>query len=200
MRKENMLTKTEYDLLKVKTDCTDEEKASLLEYEKQLASSASKDEHMVPISRLNEEITKRKELEARVAAIDKANKDAEEKRLIETNQFKDLYEKQKLELEGLKPRAAVAEESEKVLQSVLASQINEIPEHYRTLVPEGLSTNQKLQWISQNKPLLMKEKGFDIGAGQQGGGSPDITALNAEQLEIARLAGIPVEEYAKYNK
>jgi phage I-like protein len=191
-----MLTKTEYDLLKAKTELTDEEKASVAEFEKVEADKNK--EHTVPISRLNEEIAKKRELESRLAAIEKAQKEAEEKRLTEANNFKELYEKQKVELEGLKPRAAVAEESEKVLQSVLESQINEIPEHYRGMVPESLSTNQKLAWIAQNKPLLMKEKGFDIGAGKQGGGSPETNTLTPEQKEVARLSGIPETEYAKY--
>jgi predicted ATP-binding protein involved in virulence len=146
---------------------------------------------------MDEVLQKNKELKDRLDAIEKAQKEAEEKRLTEANNFKELYEKQKVELEGLKPRAAVAEESEKVLQSVLESQINEIPEHFRTLVPEGLSTNQKLQWISQNKPLLMKEKGFDIGAGKQGGGSPDTVTLTPEQLETAQQFGYKTEDYVK---
>ena len=192
-----MLTKTEYDLLKAKTELTDEEKASIAEYEKVEADKNK--EHMIPKSRMDEVLVKNKELKDRLDAIEKAQKEAEEKRLTEANNFKELYEKQKVELEGLKPRAAVAEESEKVLQSVLESQINEIPEHFRTLVPEGLSTNQKLLWISQNKPLLMKEKGFDIAAGKQGGGSPETATLNPEQKELARLAGMTEAEYAKYN-
>lgn len=191
-----MLTKTEYDLLKAKTELTDEEKASIAEFEKVEADKNK--EHLIPKARMDEVLQKNKELKDRLDAIEKAQKEAEEKRLTEANNFKELYEKQKVELEGLKPRAAVAEESEKVLQSVLESQINEIPEHFRTLVPEGLSTNQKLSWISQNKPLLMKEKGFDIGAGKQGGGSPDTSTLTAEELAEAKKHGITAEEYAKF--
>lgn len=191
-----MLTKTEYDLLKAKTELTDEEKASIAEYEKVEADKNK--EHMIPKARMDEVLQKNKELKDRLDAIEKAQKEAEEKRLTEANNFKELYDKTKVELEGLRPKAAVAEESEKVLQSVLESQIAEIPEHFRTLVPDGLSTNQKLQWISQNKPLLMKEKGFDIGAGKQGGGSPDVTTLTAEELDLANKAGIKPEEYLKY--
>jgi hypothetical protein len=193
-----MLTKEQYDVLKLKKaeELTPEEKLNMGEYEKTEAEKNK--EHTVPISRLNEEIAKKKELEARLAAIEKAQKDSEEKRLMEANEYKTLYEQAKAEAEGLKPKASIAEESEKVLQSVLASQINEIPEHFRSLVPEGLSTNQKLQWISQNKPLLMKEKGFDIAAGKQGGGSPDTSTLTAEELDLANRAGIKPEEYLKY--
>jgi len=191
-----MLTKTEYDLLKAKTELTDEEKASIAEFEKVEADKNK--EHMIPKERMDEVLKKNKELNERLAAIEKAQNEAEEKRLTEANNFKELYDKTKVELEGLRPKAAVAEESEKVLQSVLESQINEIPEHFRTLVPEGLSTNQKLAWIAQNKPLLMKEKGFDIAAGKQGGGSPDTTTLTPEELAEAKKHGITAEEYAKF--
>ncbi len=192
-----MLTKEQYDALKAKKveELTDVEKASLLEFE--TASSATKDEHMIPKSRLDEEIAKRKELEKRLDAIDKAQKEAEEKRLAETNNYKELYEKQKVELEGLKPKAAVAEESEKVLLSVLESQIKEIPEHFRGMVPESLTTIQKLQWISQNKALLMKEKPFDIGAGTLGGGATPAVDLTPEEIETAKKFGMTPEEYAK---
>jgi hypothetical protein len=193
-----MLTKDQYDLLKAKKDeeLKDEEKASIVEYEK--AEAEKTKEHMIPKSRLDEVLQKNKELAERLTAIDKAQKEAEEKRLMEANNFKDLYEKQKVELEGLKPKAAFAEESEKVLQSVLESQINDIPEHFRTLVPEGLTTNQKLSWISQNKPLLMKEKGIDIGAGKQGGGAPDVTSLDPGQIEMAKMFNVKPEDIVKY--
>jgi ribonucleoside-triphosphate reductase len=191
-----MLKKEDYDLLKVKPELTDEEKASIAEYEK--AEAEKNKEHMIPKSRFDEVNNAKKDLEARLAAIEKAQKDSEEQRLIEANKYKELYEQAKAEAEGLKPKASIAEESEKVLQSVLESQINEIPEHFRTLVPEGLTTNQKLTWISLNKNVLMKEKGIDIGAGKQGGGSPDIASLTPEELAEAKKHGITAEEYAKF--
>jgi len=154
-----MLTKEQYDVLKAKTELTDVEKASLLEYEKSTAESKNT-EHMIPKSRLDEEITKRKELEARLTAIETANKTAEEQRMIEAQQYKELYEKAKAEAEGLKPKAAVADDLEKVVQASLESQLKEIPEHLRGLVPEGLTTSAKLQYIAQNRALLMKEKPF----------------------------------------
>lgn len=193
-----MLTKEQYDALKAKTDLTDVEKASLLEFEN--ASSATKDEHMIPKSRLDEVIKEKKDLADRLAAIEKANHDAEEQRLIEANNYKTLYEQAKAEAEGLKPKASIAEESEKVLQSVLESQIAELPESMRGLVPD-MMTNQKLAWLAKNKTLLMKEKPFDIGAGKNGGGNnEDISALSQEQIDLAKRAGISAEEYAKYNK
>jgi len=93
-----MLTEDQYKVLKAKKaeEITAEEKASMAEFEK--AEADKKQEHTVPISRLNEEIAKKKELEARLAAIEKAQKDSEEQRLIEANQYKTLYEQAKAEV------------------------------------------------------------------------------------------------------
>jgi hypothetical protein len=200
-----MLTKTEYDLLKAKKaeELTEVEKTSMVEFEK----SQTDDKNKVPSTW--EEIFKHprfKELDQKAKDAEKKLKDAEEAQKskeiqadLDAQNWKKLYEGLKADYDKVAPRAAFADEAEKTLQGSLEAQINEIPEHFRSLVPEGLSVSQKLNWISMNKPLLLKEKAFDIGAGKQGGGSPETVTLNPEQKELARLAGIPEAEYAKYN-
>ena len=190
------MNKEQYDLLKAKAELTDEEKASIAEYEK--AEAEKNKEHMIPKSRLDEVLAKNKELNDRLAAIEKAQTLAEEKRLAEANNFKELYEKQKVELEGLKPKAGAADEYEKTLQSVLETQVAELPETMRGLVPEEMSTNQKLTWLAKNKPLLLKKEPFDIGAGKNGGGNISASTLTQEELTLAKKAGMTAEEYAKY--
>jgi hypothetical protein len=197
-----MLTKTEYDLLKAKTDTTDEEKVSMVEYEK----SQTDDKNKVPSTweeifkhpRFKELDQKAKDALQQVKDIETENKNKEIQADLDAQNWKKLYEGLKADYDKIAPRAAFADEAEKTLQGSLESQIKEIPEHFRSLVPEGLSISQKLSWISQNKPLLMKEKGFDIGAGQQGGGSPDIASLTAEELAEAKKHGITAEEYLKF--
>jgi len=162
------------------------------------APAASQAEHQVPISRLNEEITKRKAMEERLALLEQASKDAETKRLKETEDYRKLYEDAEKELSTVKPRAAIAEESEKTLRAVLESQVAELPENMRGLIPAELSTQQQLQWLSKNKAMLIKPKPFDIGAGKTGGGAPAGADLTAEELEVARQFGVKPEDYAKY--
>ena len=196
-----MLTKEQYDQLKAKQDLTDEEKAQLAEYEK-----AEKEKNiMIPKTRLDEEIQKRKEYEQknkelndRLDAIEKAQRLAEEKRLTDEKNFETLYNNAKVELEGLKPKAGAADEYEKTLQSVLETQVAELPETMRGLVPEEMSTNQKLAWLAKNKPLLLKKEPFDIGAGKGGGGNISASTLTQEELTLAKKAGMTPEEYAKY--
>jgi phage I-like protein len=43
----------------------------------------------------------------------------------------------------------------------------------------------------------MKEKGFDIAAGKQGGGAPDTSSLTPEEMETAKRANMTPEEYMK---
>lgn len=162
------------------------------------APPASQGEHTVPLSRLNEEIGKRKGLEERLALLEQASKEAEVKRLKEAEDYKRLYETAEKELAEVKPRAAIAEESEKTLRSVLEAQVAELPENMRGLIPDELTTQQKLQWLSKNKALLLKPKPVDIGAGKQGGSAPTGAELSADELELARQFGMKPEDYAKY--
>jgi hypothetical protein len=162
----------------------------------QPVTDQAKTEHMIPKSRLDEEIAKKKELEARLVAIEKANKEAEEKRLIEKEDFKKLYEDTRGELESLRPKAAVAEESERTLRAVLDAQVSDLPESVRDMVPEG-TTSYKLEWLAKHKAKLLKPAPYDIGAGRTGGGAPDMVTLTPEEIAAAKRTGVKPEDYAK---
>ena len=163
------------------------------------AAEAKKNaEHMIPKSRLDEEIAKRKELEGRLSAAEQAGREAEEKRLKEMQDYKTLYESTAKELADVKPRAAVAEESERILRGVLEAQVAELPENVRDMVPEALTTQQKLEWLSKHRAQMMKPKAPDIGAGKKGGGAPEGAELTPDELAVAKKFGYTAEEYAKY--
>ena len=158
-----------------------------------------KQEHMIPKSRLDEVLEKNKELLDKMSAMDAASKDAEEQRLADQEKWRELAEKRQQELEALKPRANVAEEQEKSLQSYLRAQIEEIPEEMRSLIPEQLTTLQKLDWLSLNRSKLLKPIGPNIGAGQQGaGGGGGMTELTAEEKQAADQFGIKYDDYGKF--
>lgn len=63
------------------------------------------------------------------------------KRRIEAKQYKS-------EVETLKKRV---EEQEKALDELLQAELESIPEHFRGLVPQGLSKAEQLKWIAQAK-------------------------------------------------
>ena len=162
-------------------------------------SKKAEEGHMVPKTRLDQEIDKRKELEGRLAALEKSSKDAEEQRLADQEKWRELAEKRLEELEAVKPKAAVAEEQEASLQKYLQAQIDEIPEDYQSLIPEQLTTLQKLDWLSVNKAKLLKPIAPDIGAGKRGAGSGSAaTELTPEEKEVARRFGYSEKEYAEF--
>lgn len=161
------------------------------------ASSASKDDHMIPKTRLDEEIQKRKNLQEKVDALEAQSKKAEQDRLKEKEDYKGLYETVLKENADLKPKAQVVEDLEKTLKTVLDAQVAELPEQMRTLVPAELTTQQKLNWLSANKSILTKAKPVDIGAGKHGGGEGKSIDLTDEEKKMATDFGMSFEDYAK---
>jgi hypothetical protein len=155
-------------------------------------------EHLIPKSRLDEEIQKRKDLEKRLAAQEKAGQEAETKRLKEAEDYKALYEKTAAELSDAKPKAEKLEAYETTLKETLASAVEEIPADRRGLIPDELSTEAQLRWISRNRALLSKSPTFDIGAGKKGGGAQKSVELTQDELDVARNFGMNPDDYARY--
>lgn len=155
-------------------------------------------EHMIPKSRMDELIKKNKDYEDRLAALDKANKDAEEARLIKEKNFEELAQKKQEEIEKLKPLASIAEELLKTAEEQLNAQIAKLPEHAREMVNDMAATTQeKLKWLAKYGDQLMKPKGPENGAGKQGGSAPETIELTPEELAAAKRLGIKPEDYAK---
>lgn len=165
----------------------------------QAASEAKKsDEHLIPKSRLDEVIAQRDAATKKAEALEKAQQEAERKRLEELNDYKKLYETTQTELTSLKPKADQVDAYEKTMGEILEAQVAELPEEFRDIVPDGLSTKQKLDWLAKNKAKFMKAEPFDIGAGRRGTGKPDKkTELTADEKEAAHLFHMTDEDYAK---
>jgi alanyl-tRNA synthetase len=158
------------------------------------SQKADKDEHMIPKSRLDEEINKRKELEERLQALEKVSKEAEEERLKDEQRWKELAEKRQQEIEALKPKASVAEEQEKSLQKILKSQIEKIPEDMRVLIPESLTTLEKLEWLELAHDKLAKQPGPDIEAGRRGAGDGSSVTITPALKNAAEQFGLSKEQ------
>jgi len=162
------------------------------------AEAKKAEEHMILKTRLDEEIQKRKDLEKRLAAIEKAHGEAETKRLKESEDYKALYEKTAAELSDAKPKAEKLEAYETTLRETLAAAIEEIPTERRGLIPEELSVEAQLRWISRNRALLAKSTPFNIGAGKKGGEAQKSEEVSPEEHQIAVNFGYTDAEYAKY--
>ena len=163
-------------------------------------SKKTDDSHMIPKSRLDAEIARRKEFEKKFKASEKALKDAQTARMEENQEYKDLYEKAKSELSELKPKADQVESWKETMESLLEAQIEEIPEDLRGLIPrEELTVKQTLDWIAKNKQLLLKPVGPDLNAGSQGsktpGESTQTRELSNDEKLVARRFGFTDKEY-----
>jgi phage I-like protein len=154
---------------------------------------------MIPKSRFDEVNTERQKLAERVAQMEAEQKSETEKRLAEQNQYKELAETRGAELVKVQSEAAKVADYEKTLTEVLASQVAELPEDKRDLIPDELSTRQKLAWLAKHAAVLKAPPPFDIAAGRRGGSEPPPKppVLTAEEIEVAHRFGMTEAEYAK---
>jgi phage I-like protein len=163
-----------------------------------LQNENSNDQAYVSRERLNEVLKINKDLEKRLKSLEKEQQEQLEEQMKEQGRYKELAEQHAKELAELKPKAMTVDSYEATLVNVLETQMAEIPENMRGLIPDELSTQQKLNWLSRNKALLLKPRPQDIGAGKQGGSAPETLDLTPEELETAKRFGMAPEEYAKY--
>lgn len=163
------------------------------------APTATNAEHMIPLSRFNEVNDAKRKVEERLATIEAEQKVETEKRLAEQNKYKELAEARGADLVKAQAEAAKVSTYEKTLTDVLASQVEALPEEKRALVPDELTTAQKLAWLAKNAAILKAPAPFDIGAGRTGGGEdrtkPKQPALSSEEAAVARAFGMTEKEY-----
>jgi hypothetical protein len=150
------------------------------------------------LSALTKEREARSEAQKKADAFEKAQQDAERKRLEETNDYKKLYEATLADVTKFKPIAEQVNAYEKTLGEILEAQIAELPEDYRDVVPDGLSTKQKLDWLAKNKIKFMKAEPFDIGAGKRGVKPDKSSQLTDDEKRMAKHLGMSEEDYAKF--
>jgi hypothetical protein len=168
----------------------------------QPAPSATKDdkspaENMIPKSRFDEVIRERDDARKKAEAMEKAQQELERKRLEESQEYKKLYESTLADVTALKPKAEQLESYEKTLTAILEREVEELPDEFKDVVPDGLSTQAKLDWLAKNKSKFTKAEPFDIGAGRRGTQPVKKTELTPEQKEMAKRFGMSEEDYAK---
>ena len=149
------------------------------------------------LSALQKERDANKNAVARLATIEKENQERLEKQLTEQGKYKELAEERAKALAEMQPKADQLEAAQATLKLVLAAHIENIPESKRSLVPSKLSTEDQLEWISQNAGLLSKSPSIDQGSGKLGGTQDATVDLTPEQREIAKKMNVKPEDYAK---
>lgn len=150
------------------------------------------------LSALQKERDAHSEADKKAATLEKAQQEAERKRLEESAEYEKLYKSTLTELTTIKPKADQVDAYEKTLTGILEREITELPEDMRDVVPDGLSTQAKLDWLAKHKQKFMKAEPFDIGAGKRGVKPEKKPELTAEERQIAADYGMSDEEYAKF--
>jgi len=168
----------------------------------QPAPSATKDaqpaEHMIPKSRLDEVLETNRKLQERLDATEKERQEQLEAQLKEQGKYKELADQRAQKLAELQPKADQLDSYEVTLKSVLEAEIAQLPEEFQDVVPESLSTKDKLDWLAKNKSKFMKADPFDIGAGKRGVKPEKKAELTPEEKQVARNFGMSEEDYAKH--
>lgn len=154
----------------------------------------------------------RKELESAKARIKELNKEAADRRheakreaearqrlLEEQGEYKPLYEEAKSRLEGYQTLEQRTQSLESVIQAGNEARIAQIPEHMRTLVPEGLTPEGVSKWLDKNLHVLTVPPAPQTDAGVQGNPAAGVK-LSSEELEAAAIMEMTPEEYAEYKK
>lgn len=164
------------------------------------ATTGETRENMVPQSRLNEMAEKNRQLQERLDTTEKERQEQLETQLKEQGKWKELAETRAQELAGLKPKADLVDEYETVLKEQLAAEIETLPDDFKEVIPDGLSTKDQLRWLAKNKAKFMKAEPFDIGAGVKGIKQVKKTDLSNEEKQAAKHFGMTEEDYQKYKE
>lgn len=127
-------------------------------------------EHMIPKSRFDEVNNGFKALKEELDQIKAANKEAEEERqrseqeeAEKRGEFEQLYTKANTDLENVKAEHQTAKERveslEGVINTLLEAKLDTIDKSYHDLIPENMTPEQKLSWVS-----AAEEKGLFGGS------------------------------------
>lgn len=177
-----------------------ENEAEVQEEQESSSAETENTDIMIPKTRFDEVNNRLKSLEKERENERKAARKAEEKRLAEQEDWKTLHEQAAQRLAEIEPKAEFAEKAEEALQNYLKAEIDTLPEQYRDIVPDDLSTIGKLNWLAKNKAKFMKASPVDLGAGKRGVEGGGDVELTAEEMATAEKFGMKPEEYAKFKE
>lgn len=85
-------------------------------------------------------------------------KEQEEKKLLEEKEYDKLLSQNKEEIEAKEKEIAKLQGYETVLQAYYDKELEEIPEDRRGAIPEDYPLAKRLEWIVNNKHLLVDKK------------------------------------------
>jgi DNA repair exonuclease SbcCD ATPase subunit len=158
-------------------------------------------EHMIPKSRFDEVNNNYKALKDELDKMKAAQKKAEDERLAKEQEeaekrgeFEGLYKKAQTDLESVKAEhksaKARVEALEGVIQGLLDAKLEAIDKEYHDLIPEGMTPEQKLAWVTNaEKKGIFGRKAANEPLGEQtnprGNEEVDINKMNPLQMLLS---------------
>jgi hypothetical protein len=162
------------------------------------ASNTGQDQ-AVPYARFSEVISERNELRQRIEALETARKADDERRLAEQQEWQKLAEQRAARITELEPLAKRVEEVQEALQATVKARVDRIPEDLRGMVPEYDDPRKTLAWLDVNEARLSRPVAPQTDAGVRGDApTAQMGKLTDDDRQMARLMGIPDEEYAQF--
>lgn len=156
-------------------------------------------ESMIPKSRFDEVNERMRRAEEALAKFRQDTEAAEAERLKKQGEWQQIAENERKAAEALKPYRDRAEALEAMLKETNAKRIERVPEAMRSLIPVDYPPERLSAWLESNWERLIGKPAPDIdaGAGAATGSGAAAAKLTAEELELARLAGMTPEQYAE---
>jgi len=164
-------------------------------------AGAQNAEHMIPKTRFDDVNNRRKTAEDALEALRKQQADDEAARLEKQGEYKDLYEGLKTENEQLKTKAERADQLQESIAAGNQKRIAQLPEAMQALVPEYDDPAKVQAWLDANMATLAPGKvtppPLDGGAGVLHRPDKGQVKLTPDEIKLAKLSDMTVEEYAK---
>lgn len=151
-------------------------------------------EYMIPKSRFDEVNQKFKDVQAQLDALLAEKKEAERKAKEEQGKYQELYENASKEYSEFKSKyenvESRAKELENVINSLLESKLESIPEDFRDLIPDNLTPEAKLEWVTkaEQKGLFSKKGQKPIGEASNPAQAQAIDLNSLSPIQLMKAA------------
>jgi hypothetical protein len=147
----------------------------------------------IPYDRFKKVNDEKNDLKEKYEALIKQQQDDDLQKKQEQGQFEELYKTASSELETFKQQFQSADEKikeyEGVINGLLTSKLELIPEEFHELIPDNLSTQQKLDWINKaEEKKLFTKKNSPLGNATNFNQSQNIDVSKMNSLEKMSLA------------
>jgi len=141
--------------------------------------------HMIPKARFDEVNLAMKAARAELDELKRQQSEADERRLAEQQKFQELYEKAKAELDTLRPFKQTAESAQAALAATVEAEIAQLPEDARDLVPSYEDPKRTLEWLTKNKPRLLRPPVPSTDAGVRGDPAKSVKLTPGQENALA---------------